>query len=138
MTVAVPNVAPSGPPPAGDPAESLADLLARLGDVPPSSKERLPQGRIPDAAVPQLVPDLAVEVLSEGNTKKEMARKRGECFDAGVRLVWVVDPEALTVAVYTGPEQATVLAKGQTLDGGDVLPGFTLPLTDLFSPIEGL
>ena len=99
MTVAVPNVAPSGPPPAGDPAESLADLLARLGDVPPSSKERLPQGRIPDAAVPQLVPDLAVEVLSEGNTKKEMARKRGECFDAGVRLVWVVDPEALTVAV---------------------------------------
>jgi Uma2 family endonuclease len=50
-----------------------------------------------------------------------------------VRLVWYVDPSARTVAVYTSPQQGSVLHESETLDGGTVLPGFTLPLAELFA-----
>jgi hypothetical protein len=82
-----------------------------------------------------LVPDLAVEVLSPSNTEAEMARKRQEYFAAGVRLVWMVDPDARTVTVYTAPDQSTVLGEVDTLSGDPVLPGFTLPLRDLFAEL---
>jgi Uma2 family endonuclease len=110
--------------------------IVRIPDVAFISWDRLPGRRVPSQAIPALVPDLAVEVLSESKTKKEMERKRGEYFRAGVRLVWEVDPEERTVAVYTGPEQPTVLTQEQTLDGGQVLPGFTLPLRDLFAELD--
>lgn len=112
--------------------------LVRIPDVAFVSWDRLPDRRVPSAPIPQLAPDLAVEVLSESNTKKEMTRKRGEYFDARVRLVWIVDPATHTVSVYTSPERFIVLQKDQTLDGGDVLSGSTLRFTDLFSAIEGL
>jgi len=73
--------------------------------------------------------------VRESNTKAEMNRKRQEYFQAGVRLVWEIDPDARTVAVYTGPEQCTTLTQDQTLDGGDVLPGFTLSLRELFAEL---
>ena len=53
-----------------------------------------------------------------------MKRKLGEYFDAGVRLVWLVDPRKQTVRVHTSVEHSVVLKEGQSLDGGDVLPGF--------------
>ena len=65
-----------------------------------------------------------------------MARKRREYFAAGVRLVWEVDPRARTVAVYEVPDQPTILEVGQTLEGGQVLPGFALPLADLFTELD--
>jgi Uma2 family endonuclease len=107
--------------------------LVRIPDVSFVAWERLPGRRVPDAPLPDLVPDLAVEVLSEGNTAKEMARKLKDYFFAGVRLVWYVDPHRRTVQVYTAPDQLTQLREGQTLDGGTVLPGFTLPLEQLFA-----
>jgi Uma2 family endonuclease len=91
---------------------------------------------MPNAPIPDLIPDLAVEVLSEGNTANEMRRKREEYFSAGVRLVWIVDPDERTVAIYTAPEECLVLEESQTLDGGDVLPGFVLPLSNLFSELD--
>ncbi len=80
-------------------------------------------------------PDLVVEVLSEGNTPREMAIKLGEYAAAGVKLVWYVDPDAKTVTVYPkGRERGSkVLGVADTLDGGKVLPGFTLPVADLFA-----
>ena len=110
--------------------------LVRLPDVAFVSWSRLPGGRVPTAAIPDLVPDLAVEVLSASNTLGEMGRKRREYFTAGVRLVWEVDPDARTVAVYTAPDHPVVLTQDQTLGGGDVLPGFTLSLRDLFADLD--
>jgi Uma2 family endonuclease len=110
--------------------------LVRIPDVAFAAWSRFPDGRVPAVPIPALAPDLAVEVLSRSNTPGEMARKRREYFSAGVRLVWLVDPDARTVAVYTGPEQFTILREDQTLDGGDVLPGFTLPLPELFAELD--
>jgi Uma2 family endonuclease len=110
--------------------------LVRIPDVAFVSWDRLPERRVPAAPIPDLVPDLAVEVLSESNTAAEMARKRREYFAAGVRLVWQVDPASRMVMVYTNVEESTELDEKQTLDGGLVLPGFALPLRELFAELD--
>lgn len=110
----------------------LFPRLVRIPDVAFASWARFPGGKVSDDAVPELVPDLAVEVLSESNTAAEMTRKREEYFAAGVRLVWIVDGNARTVKVYTGAETFVELGDGDVLDGGEVLPGFTLALRGLF------
>jgi Uma2 family endonuclease len=90
----------------------------------------------PDTAFLDVVPDLVVEVLSESNTPREMQIKLGEYATAGVKLVWYVAPDAKTVTVYPkGRERGKkVLGAGDTLDGGKVLPGFALPVADVFAP----
>jgi Uma2 family endonuclease len=110
--------------------------LVRLPDVAYVSWDRLPGRRVPTESVPDLVPDLAVEVLSKGNTEAEMARKRREYFKAGVRLVWMVDPKTRTVGVYTSLKKFTTLTESDTLGGGTVLPGFKLPLSELFAELD--
>jgi len=105
----------------------------RAADVSFISKERLPGGKLPKKKIPPLVPNLAVEVLSDSNTPKEMARKRQECFAQGTQLVWQVDPKTKTVEVFTSPTESRVLRLGQTLDGENVLPGFKLKLSKIFS-----
>ncbi len=87
-----------------------------------------------DAANPisYVAPDLAVEVISRSNTRKEMALKRSEYFDAGTSLVWQVYPKTKTVEVYTAPTKPRVLTLADTLDGGKVLPGLAIPLKRLF------
>lgn len=88
----------------------------------------------PDGAFLEVAPDLAVEVLSPSNTQKEMAIKLTEYAKAGVRLVWYVDPDRKEVTVYPkGRERGKkVVGLGGVLDGGDVLPGFTLPVAKIF------
>lgn len=78
-------------------------------------------------------PDLAVEVLSPGNTAREINEKVAMYFAAGSRAVWVFNPKKRTAAVYTSPADARVLNEDDTLDGGEVLPGFTLDLAKLFA-----
>ena len=114
----------------------LAAGLVRMPDVSFISWARLPGGKIPKAPIPRLAPDLAVEVLSPGNTAAEMERKRREYFKAGVSVVWLVDPVARRVTVYTAPDQFRVLAESETLDGGQVLPGFALSLRELFADLD--
>ena len=105
----------------------------RLPDVCFFAKSRLPNGLLPREAVPTLAPDLAVEVLSESNPKKEIADKLREYLAGGTRLAWVVDPDTRTVAVYHRPGEPTrTLALNDALDGEDVLPGFSLAVADLF------
>lgn len=108
----------------------------RIPDIAYFSWGRIPGGCIPREAIPELVPDLAVEVLSDSNTAQEMLRKRREYFDAGVCQVWEIDPEARTVAVFSAAETHVLLMESQTLDGGDVLAGFSLPLKLLFGELD--
>jgi Uma2 family endonuclease len=117
------------------PFELLGGLV-RYPDVAFTSWDRLPGRKRPKAPVPRLAPDLAVEVLSKSNTPAEIKRKLGEYFGAGVRLVWVVDPKKRTVRVHTSAARSVLLKEGQSLDGGDVLPGFRLSLREIFAEPE--
>lgn len=112
----------------------LLDLV-RVPDAAFVSRTRLPHG-LPREPVPLLIPDLAVEVLFTSNTSREMDRKRREYFEAGVRLCWCVDIRTRMVAVYTSPENPQIFTEQQTLDGADVLPGFTMPLEPLFAELD--
>jgi Uma2 family endonuclease len=109
----------------------------RLPDVAFISIRDLPGGKLPDEPILALSPALAVEVLSESNTKAEMRQKTSEYFEAGSRLVWLIYPKTRSVAVYESPsdEPARLLRDDDMLDGGSVLPGFTLPIADLFAEL---
>ncbi len=110
--------------------------LVRIPDVAFVSWSRLPDGQVPDVPIPQLAPNLAVEVLSRSNTPKEMQGKREEYFAAGVALVWIVDPDERRVTVFTSPEDSVAYSSSDVLDGGTVLPGFSLALGDLFAELD--
>ncbi|MFI5454919.1 MAG: Uma2 family endonuclease [Isosphaerales bacterium] len=88
--------------------------------------------RVPQTRSWAVVPELAVEIVSPTNTADEVAEKLEEYFKVGIRRVWVVYPRQLKVYAYTSPTEVRVLALGDELDGGDVLPGFRLALHDLF------
>jgi len=118
---------------AGADGTILLDIdLVRIPDVSFVSLGRLPGGKVPDQPVPALVPDLVVEVISPSNTPKEMDEKLHEYFEKGVRLVWFVRPKSRAVDVYTAPDRFTRLTASARLDGGDVLPGFSVQVGELF------
>jgi Uma2 family endonuclease len=119
-----------------DGATRLEPGLVRLPDVAFISRGRLPGGTVPHEPIPDLAPDLAVEIISRGNTRKEMERKLREYFAAGVRRVWYVSPDTRTVRVYRSPDQVTQFNEDQILDGEDLLPGFALPIRDWFGQAE--
>jgi Uma2 family endonuclease len=108
----------------------------RSPDVCFTSWLKTPERKVPANPISDLVPDLAVEVLSPKNTRREMERKLEDYFTGGVRLVWIIDPKTRTAEVYTGPDDMTPIDESGSLDGRDVLPGFTLPLAKLFERLE--
>jgi Uma2 family endonuclease len=110
--------------------------LIRIPDVSFIVWTKFPNRQVGQDPIPNLVPDLAVEVLSPGNTEQEMDQKLEDYFNAGVLLVWYIDPRQRTVDVYTAVTQVTHLVAADTLDGGTVLPGFALPLSDLFAELD--
>ncbi|MHB1561857.1 MAG: Uma2 family endonuclease [Isosphaeraceae bacterium] len=111
----------------------LAPGLVRIPDVSFVLWGHLPERIGP---IPSMAPDLAIEVLSESNTRAEMQRKLEEYFSAGTQLFWYFDPRVRTVTVYTAPDQFVVLDQSGTLDGGDVLPGLVIPLRELFERVS--
>ncbi len=110
--------------------------MVRIPDVSFIRWERLPTEPLPRRPVPELVPDLAVEVLSEGNTEAEMQDKLEAYFQAGVELVWYIDPQTHSANVYTSLTEVTRIDAQGVLDGGDVLPGFQLSLPQLFATAD--
>lgn len=120
----------------------------RLGDVLgsnvlyvlPGGNKRAPDvsfvaaGRLTnvrDSVFPALAPDLAVEVVSPSDSARTVLDRVGEYLQAGVRLVWVIDPEAKRATAYRQLTDVRHLAAGDELDGEDVLPGFLCALSDL-------
>jgi Uma2 family endonuclease len=77
-------------------------------------------------------PDLAVEVLSPSDTVFGVEEKIAEWLRAGCTMVWVVNPKRRSVTVHHADGSVRVLGEADTLDGGGLLPGFTLPLTEIF------
>src|SRR5712691_7598094 len=111
----------------------LRPRLVRIPDVSFISWDQIPSGEFPSKPIPDLYPDLAVEVLSDSNTPAEISRKLAEYFEAGCRLAWIIDHKSHTADVYTSPTDCQHLRQHQSLDGRDVLPGFKLPLKELFA-----
>lgn len=112
----------------------------RLPDVCYFAWDDVPEHRVPKAAVPKLAPTLAIEVLSEGNTAEEMKKKRTEYFESGTKLVWEFDPRGRTVDVYrpAAPDAPRHLDAAATLDGEEVLPGFSIQLAELFAVLDSI
>ena len=105
--------------------------MVRGPDVGFMSKERMPLGRRMDHYA-EGAPDLVVEVLSPSNTPAKIGEKLAEYFAGGARLAWVVDPEERSVKVYRSAKKGRVLKATATLDGGDVLPGFSCLVSEFF------
>jgi len=110
----------------------LAPGLVRVPDVCFLSWSRFPDRQLPAEPIPDAAPDLAVEILSESNTEAEMALKLREYFEAGVRLVWYVDPSERSARTYTSLAEAQFIGEEGILEGGDVLPGFRVSLREWF------
>jgi Uma2 family endonuclease len=110
--------------------------LVRIPDASFFSWDRLPGGKVPKEPVPLLIPELAVEVISPDNTRKEMGEKLRDYFENGVRLVWFVRPKSRVVDAYKAPNHFTRLRASMRLDGGDVLPGFSVLVGELFDVLK--
>lgn len=93
------------------------------------SGQRLPQ--LPDGFV-EIPPDLAVEVVSPGDSQSYVHRKVLHYLDHGVSLVWVVDPKTRTVTVYRSRRDVCILGETEEIAGGDVLPGFSCRVGQFF------
>lgn len=104
----------------------------RIPDVSFVRTERLPQ--VEDRRwFPEMAPDLAVEVLSPADLALDTNDKVLDYIDAGVRIVWIVDPLRRSVTVFTPDGLGRVLREHDVLDGGDVLPSVQLAIADLFT-----
>jgi Uma2 family endonuclease len=108
----------------------------RMPDVAVIYRNRLPDGKLPPDAICNYPPDLAVEVLSKSNTRREIEKKLETFFESGVRLAWVANPRKRTVRVHRSAADFRELKDGDTLSGEDVLPGFTLSVTEWFDAAE--
>jgi Uma2 family endonuclease len=105
--------------------------LVRAPDVAFVSAARVPRP-IPKGGL-ELAPDLAIEVISPSDRPGEINRRLGDYFGHGTRVVWIVDPDGRTVTAYAPPAPPHPLREVDTLEGGDVLPGFETPVAALFA-----
>ncbi len=87
-----------------------------------------------EGSVPQM-PELAVEIKSPNDTTKQLREKADYYLANGARLVWLVFPGKRYVEVYTPDDEMEVMFGDDRLDGGDVLPGFTMPVADMFEGV---
>ena len=106
----------------------------RCPDVAFVAAERLPAGGV-RRGLPELAPDLAVEVRSPSDRTRASRAKAAEYLGFGVRQVWTIDATARTVTVHGPDGAARRLAEGDTLDGADVVPGFRCEVDELFEGV---
>jgi Uma2 family endonuclease len=104
----------------------------RAPDVCYLSAERLPPGGIPRGYL-DVVPDLIVEVISPSDRRSEVEEKVLDWLRGGARIVWVIDPDRRTVAIHTPVQAPHILGETETLTADPVLPGFSVPVRDLFA-----
>jgi Uma2 family endonuclease len=101
---------------------ALTRDTVRAPDIAFIRRERLPEVT---TAFLQIAPDLAVEVLSPGDRAGDVLAKVGDWLEAGARLVWVIDPERRIARVYRPDGTESNIVEGDSLDGEDVVPGFS-------------
>ena len=122
-------------------ADGMLQLVPGMIRIPDASfiaMNKLPGKFSVQEPIASLVPDLAVEVLSRGNTREEMEGKLDEYFEVGVREVWYVDPRLKRVRVYETRTNLRELTEADTLESRVALPGFSLSLKELFAdPVSG-
>ena len=99
-------------------------------DVAYWSRERMPEP--PREGYPSIPPDLVVEVLSPSDVFLNVQRKVQQYLRAEVRMVWIAIPEDRSIAVCRPGRETSILTNGETLNGEDVLPGFSCPVAELF------
>lgn len=104
----------------------------RVPDAAFVRAERAPQGKA-RKSFPRLAPDLIVEVLSPSDSTSEVVAKLEMYQEAGVLLIWLVDPDKLTVTVLASGKPTEILGPEDTLDGGEVLPEFRVPVAEIFA-----
>lgn len=115
-----------------DAALMILPSMVKIPDVSFVSWDRWPKEKPPRRPILAVVPDLAVEVLSETNTQAEMDDKRQTYLRAGVRLIWYIQPATRSARVFTSAMDVQEVDPDGSLDGGDVLPGFHLSLRAMF------
>ena len=109
--------------------------LQRRSDVVFVSYARWPAAVVAREPAWNVVPDLAVETVSPTNLAEEIDSKVTDYLQSGVRLVWVFYPDAGRVYIYQSPTQSSIVERTDTLDGGEVLPGFRLPIIQLYEAV---
>ena len=94
------------------------------------------KGRVPLEGEPEgywaIAPDLVVEVVSPSDSASAVQSKVADWLGAGCRLVWVIYPDTQTVTEYHSQTEVRMLTADQTLEGGDVLPGFACGVSEIF------
>jgi hypothetical protein len=93
--------------------------------------ERFPDRKLPRRRVWAMAPDLAVEILSEGNTEREIDRKLRELFESGMQCAWVIDHRRREAKIFSSPENFRTIDDHGLLEAPDILPGFQLRLGEL-------
>jgi Uma2 family endonuclease len=106
--------------------------LVRSPDISYVRAERLPEGEVSEGFW-RIPPDLAVEIVSPGDTADEVREKVREYLDAGTAAVWVVYPRSREVIVHTPDGLARAFGPEATLVSPDLLPGFSCPVQELFA-----
>jgi Uma2 family endonuclease len=115
----------------------MASGNIRVPDLSFVSNDRLPGGALPKGFFPG-APDLCVEVISESESRREMARKVDEYFDSGARQLWHVFPAERRVIVFHSSAESHAYNEEDTLTAGDLIPGFQCRVAEIFArgPIQ--
>jgi len=103
----------------------------RVPDVAFVRAERIPPGSV--KGVFQGAPDIAVEILSPDDRPSDVTAKAQDWLRAGCSLAWFVNPDTSTVSVYRRGSEIAVLKEADALTGGEVLPGFSVPVAEVFA-----
>ena len=109
--------------------------LVRRPDVSFVRRGRFEGNQFPEGHV-RIAPDLVVEVLSPNEKAYDVDEKVDEYLAAGVRLIWIINPESRAVRVDGSNKPSVVLRENDSLDGGQVLPGFSVSIRDIFAKVD--
>jgi Uma2 family endonuclease len=112
-----------------------APSQVRFADASLTFLDRIPSGR-PGSGHSRVAPDVVVEVVSPNDGADDVERKVQEYLRAGVRLVWVAYPETRTIHVFRPNGNDSTIREGQSLTGEEILPGFSVPLGELFGDVQ--
>ena len=117
---------------------SESPLTTLVPDVSFIRNEQIPDDDVDDQASDDWLrtpPELVVEVVSPSDRASRVNKKVLAYLERGVKLIWIVDPSSRTVTIHAAarPGMSRILYIGETLDGEDVLPGFSFPLSSVFS-----